>query len=541
MFRGQFFIFLIKILIGLWLTSRLGLAIVEHSKPHLQTYLARSLGVPIQIGQLNIQFQGINPELSLTDIQLLSQKSVTDSALSLHEIRLHLDLWNAIKQGNWLAATSTRLIGTQFSVIYQQNGQLAIVGLPNHNGSANWLWQGLHYQLIHSQIVWIDAYHHRKPQIFSDVNILIDNQPKLQQHHLQLSMQLPKPYGQQLSVDLQLSGEMTTVNQLKGQVQLQAEGIKLAAFNTPLKALLPTPLMIHNGAANIQLTAHIHQGKLATIQAKLDLQQLQLQRQKYVYKLKKAYSDFVWLQQPSGWKLVINQLQIHPHSDISSLQFIYAKQNQWLISVQHVAIEPWIKIATFIFPESQILSNFMQNLKFHGKIKWAELTLNPEKHQFNLQADIRQFSVYNSLLNWKCSPIHFKLTANQNYASIHLAKQALQFTHPQLIQPVILSSIDTEVIWQRLSTGWQLLFDKAKINTNDLHSQHFLQLIQLANQPLSIAWQMRLLSPVAIKKLVNNIPPSWLAKQMSEQQFTLLNQSVEYGQIQQLFVSLKTD
>ncbi|MEQ1558929.1 MAG: YhdP family protein [Methyloglobulus sp.] len=233
---------------------RLLLTGIDSYKANLETRISALVGAPVKVGGLTAKMRGVSPELVLSDINIESvlateaKQAKEKSAIHLKEIHLGINLGEFLVNRDVLASSWITLVGAKLSIYRKPNGDFIVEGLKTGNGQPFWLLQGRQYKVLHSQITWQDHHKSGKPLVLDDVNVAVINDGD--HHRINVLTQLPKKYGENLKVVIDMESPSERLSDIEGKVFLEGSHVKLLDL---VSDYLPNGVAMTAGSANFKL------------------------------------------------------------------------------------------------------------------------------------------------------------------------------------------------------------------------------------------------------------------------------------------------
>ncbi len=287
---------------------RIALFCIDLYKVELEAKLTELLAAPVKIGYLQAHLRrGLKPELILKNISLSSPNSANKANIQLQEIRLGLNLWTLLTQQQIVPATWITLVGAKLSVVHKADGSFAILGLQSGNEQPAWLLEGRHYELLDSEISWLDQKNHRPTYTFKQVDISIKNDLPNQHHILNLLTQLPAVYGDTLRVSADFTGDLFSPNAINAKLFVAGKNLH---FSKLIAEQLPK-LTIKSGNADFELWGTLQNSQLTALSGFFTSKNAILQNpDRKQLPLKHFNLRFDWQNQPNSWILAVPELSI---------------------------------------------------------------------------------------------------------------------------------------------------------------------------------------------------------------------------------------
>lgn len=466
-------------------------------KVELEAKLTDLLAAPVKIGHLQAHLRrGLKPELILKNISLSSPNSVGKPNIELQEIRLGVNLWTMLKQQQIVPATSITLVGAKLSVVHKADGSFAILGLQGGDEQPVWLLEGRHYELVQSEITWLDQKNHYPAHTFKQVDISIKNDLPNQHHQLNLLSQLPAAYGDTLRVSADFTGDLFIPNSVNAKLFVAGKNLH---FSKLLAQQLPK-LAIKSGSANFELWGALQNSQLTALSGQFisknavlqnpDLKQLQLNH----FNLR-----FDWRNQLNSWILAVPELSIAlPQKTYLPAQFYLGSRDK---AAQHLAanikaldLDALQNMAAFFLP---LFEKDFPDLK-----KTAGFNLKGQLSNMLIFADLKQqYYAINGQFQ------HLSVTAPAPYPQLQNVSGSIDGTQQQgvltlnshntnfIALPMFRASLNiTELAgklnWQQSEKNWFLSATDLTLNTPYAQSSNNLQ-VTIPKDPQPVFMDLR--------------------------------------------------
>ena len=155
---------------------RLMLIGVNSYKTELENKLFEATNMPITIGLLKGSMRGINPEITLKDIRVFTNNKQGNPVIRLKSLQVGVDLTTLLFSGQLLSSSWVTLVGTELSIVRNEEGRLSIVGIKKTDSeSPLWLAELRQYKVLNSKIIWIDKKRNVAAVTFNNIEVIIKN------------------------------------------------------------------------------------------------------------------------------------------------------------------------------------------------------------------------------------------------------------------------------------------------------------------------------------------------------------------------------
>ena len=244
-------------------SARFFLLSVEDYKTDLESMVYELTTIPIEIGTLRAHMRGFSPEIILNDIHVLAVDEHDEPVIKLDEMRLGINLMQLLFTGQVLPSSWVTLVGAKLSIVRKKDGSLSVVGLNTTDSEQpSWLLSGGRYEVLKSDITWLDEQRNGLPLEFNKVDFLVKNEFETQTHEIHFISQLPKQYGKTLRVSVSIQGNVFEADDINGIVYVEGSDIHLAELMT---GELPLGIKVASGKGSFKKWSKLEKSKLSTM------------------------------------------------------------------------------------------------------------------------------------------------------------------------------------------------------------------------------------------------------------------------------------
>lgn len=219
--------------------ARLLLPVFEADVRHWIERIAQDHGVQLDAGQLELDWQGMGPRLSLTDATLHGQGGTTP--LCLRRLSLTLDLARSLL-GARLHFGALDVEGASLQLVRDGEGRWQLQGLANGaamNSAAEsawpaWMGMARRVHLLGSHLALRDERSGLDLSI-EDIEALFEE--GLTGQRMALRMDLPRQLGGRIELRARLAGSLAELARPTGEVWLSTSGLDMAGWSALLASL----------------------------------------------------------------------------------------------------------------------------------------------------------------------------------------------------------------------------------------------------------------------------------------------------------------
>ncbi len=186
-----------------WLTLHWGiLPRLDEWRPQIEAYASRSIGVPVQIGRIEVRSSGWVPAFALEDVVLRDARG--REALRLPRLSAALSVPALLA---WHLRFEQLLIDdARLEVRRDAQGRIHVAGMDVEEADtstdgaalADWFFEQHEFVIRRGALRWVDEQRNAPPLALSDVQLVVRN--RLRSHELRLDATPPPAWGQRFTV-----------------------------------------------------------------------------------------------------------------------------------------------------------------------------------------------------------------------------------------------------------------------------------------------------------------------------------------------------
>ncbi|BCG63914.1 MAG: hypothetical protein methR_P1661 [Methyloprofundus sp.] len=455
-------------------------------KPDLEAQLADYLGTQVNISSVSGAFNGFKPELVLHDIKV---QAVATSATAIHlqEVHVGLSLLTAMRH-SLLKALQVTLIGAKLEIKRLATGGIAITGLPSDDSEQpTWLMQGKQYELIDSEILWLDEKRNAQPIELKHVNIFIHNNSR---HKIFISMDLPDSLGESLRLAMDFTGSMFEPNSVNARLFIEGKQINLAKIIT---GDLPFDFSFTQGHGDFSIWSTWQAAEMTQMSGNVRIQDVAItdQQQKQHFPVDVLELQFKLRKLAKQWQLAIQNMAFSSqNARLAISQLALALKHNSAGELTHIALNcPHLNLGRLreiitlnkVLPEE--LQNTLHKLALQGEIKDLLFLADIPQQTFAINGELNdlQYQAFADIPGIKGLNLHIK--GNESQGNIVINSQQLSFDSPdQFRKPLNIHYILGLLQWQQESDAWLLSSPMLELQTADIKVKNKFQLTLPKNE-----------------------------------------------------------
>jgi uncharacterized protein (TIGR02099 family) len=240
---------------------------VERLRPQIVERVSAVVGLPVRIGRIEAEWNGLRPQLNLSDVRIYDAEG--REALQVSSVEKILS-WRSLAHGD-LRLHALHVEGPKLTVRRDAAGAFYVGGvkLAMSGGSGtfgDWLFDQREIVVRSAQVEWRDEQRAAPPLVFTAIDLRLTNRGR--NHSIGLVARLPGELGAPLKVNAELNGD--TLAQLagwNGRVYSEIGYTDAAA----LRPWVDYPFEIHRGAGALRAWTTIADGAPREVSADLAL------------------------------------------------------------------------------------------------------------------------------------------------------------------------------------------------------------------------------------------------------------------------------
>lgn len=274
--------------------------------------ISQTLGQKVEIGSIQASWQGLNPSIRLSQVDIYDQQNRV--ALSLKQIDSTLSWWSI----PLLEPRLGKLIIYQpeLNIRREADGQIFIAGIslsgPSQDAFPNWLLRQNEILVIDADVIWQDALRQAPEIRLTQLNLKIENPAwdSLRGHHRFALKALPSAVSQQM-IDIRgnlFGRKVSDWQHWHGKLYADIQQAELSE----IKQWIDLPLMIHAGFGDSRVWLSFDDAAIERVAGQVDIQQLsaQLPYQSQPTQLNRLAGKLLWEQRRNGQWIEASNLQL---------------------------------------------------------------------------------------------------------------------------------------------------------------------------------------------------------------------------------------
>jgi uncharacterized protein (TIGR02099 family) len=502
---------------------------IEFYKHDLETKIFELTSIPVKIGKLKANLRGINPEIILKDIQVLSLDKQGNPSIELEQVRVGIDLTQLLSTHRLLPSSWLTLVGAKLSIVRNMDGKISIVGLNSDNsGQPLWLLSGGRYEVLKSKISWQDKKKQTSPVIFNDVDLLIRNDADAKTHELHLLTQLPEQYGEKLRISLSIQDNVSDLENITGWIYVEGNDVYLSEVlkkETFLGIKIADLQQAEENNSSFKIWSEWDKSSLKSLSGSIQADNFSLKKNKKTLAVNLLDTEFDLSFNDAEWKFGVKNFALTTDNYEWPLMEFSASANQQLThlaaSVMRVDLKALTALADFFVPLDKKNQTLVSNLGIKGQLKDFSIFVDRETNKYAVNGDFNNLYI-NAMSDFpQIKNLTGAVKGTDEGGRLRLFSENGSLFYPKLFsKAILLENISGSVNWRQLTDTWFVKTESLMLDNKDIETISKLSLtIPKNNGTVFMDLQTSFSKIKDIKSLANYFPVSmkketvnWLKK-----------------------------
>jgi len=494
---------------------------IDNYKSDVELWVSELIGQQIEIATLDAAWYGMEPQLLLRGVQVLSDDRKTTLGY-FQQARLGIDLFSSAIEGRVRPGAFT-LEGARFVLIRYEDGRISLEGFSDPKSSnisgknkllEEWFFKQRLLDIKNSEIVWLDLTKSKKVWTFKDVALRFRNDD--QRHWINGSVILPDSLGSRIDIALDARGNLLSTGAWSGNAFLSGDELHIAqiANNLSIKNL-----KISNGDVDLRLWSQWRKGKLYSVQGNVEFSALQMAAKDApkIRVINKLSGNIQASSHNDNWEITIDKIIVESNRrnwPQTRLDLKYDQKNKSIISeVSYLKLDEVLPIAALFLDTNRELSKAINGLKAQGAVSNLNLKVDAvgEGNNFLLKGGVSDLG----FRSWGAIPgVHFlegQFQVSNSAFEVSIPSQNFVLDYRQMFSyKHDVKNFTTSIISKFDDEDFQLLAKDVKLNFKQVKSygSFSYQKVkdQTSNLDLSMYFDSGLVSDVAYYLPTKSMP-----------------------------------
>lgn len=473
--------------------ARVLLPFIDDYKADVEIWVSDMIGQQVEIATLDAAWYGMEPQLVLKGVQLLSDDRM-ETLGYFQQARLGLDILSSAIEGRIRPGAFT-LNGARFVIVRHEDGAISLEGFNEPNASSNsdknrlleeWFFKQRLLDVKDSEIVWLDLQKSKKTWLFKDVNLRFRNDG--QRHWVDGWVNLPNSLGDRLQVALDVRGDLLSADSWVGNVYLQGEKLNIPEVTRNFSL---DNLNVSNGTMDFRLWTQWRKAKMHSAQGNINLSNVQMSAQDApkIRVINNLSTNFSALKNISEWEATFDKIVVQSGRRLwpeSRLDFKYnPESNHFISEIAYLDLGEVLPIVSFLSRKDQMLSQVISGLKAKGIVSRLKIAAQSVDEQVEYFAK----GVISNFRNrpWKefpgVSDLDGQFKISNHSASIVIPRQNVNLDYRQKFQyRHRVRSFKTSIFSTFNETGFRIVAKDTEFKFRRVNSSGSFQYQKLTNE-----------------------------------------------------------
>lgn len=450
--------------------ARISLPIVEDYKDEIETWLSDYFEQQIDIASINAVWYGLEPQLVLRGVQLLSQDRMEVIGY-FQDARLGLNLTASLIERRLVPGAFT-LDGARFGIMRSETGEISVQGIaadaagPNQSDKflEDWIFNQRLLNVKNSEVIWTDHKLDRPPRLFNNVNLRFINVNG--RHLIEGSVNLPEQIGSSIDLIVDAKGDLFSANGWQGMIYIETNGLEIEEI---LNDKIKEKYLVRNGALSTRIWTSWNAGELVQSQGDFSVNDISIEASKkndLVHDIPLIKSNFLISKNSQTWNLALNNLVARYNGDLwrpSNAEIKYNAENKELaLNVDYLKLGDLVSffLASDLLDDSGIRTVKALNPK--AIILNSVLTVRNQK--FYVSGKLNNFSNISHKLIPGFRGVNAEFIATNNVAYLNFPKNNLTFSYPAVYEEdSYVEDFSARMLFEKNDSSWKLTIPNSNL------------------------------------------------------------------------------
>ncbi len=462
---------------------------VEEYREQLAAMAGSYLGQPVTISGMDARVVGFSPTVILTDVsllhkdgqQLLTRFDAIDIALDpIASLRNLGPIIELTVSGANLEVTRKRdgsfgVKGLELSEVAQPlpSGEEQAAGQPEKGKVlGNWFLSQSRLALRDSNII---LHNETSSERFRFEQVVLELHNEVDRHRLNASVNLPKNIGRELSLAIDIKGNLLESKDWSGALYLKTEQLKSQQW---LQQLSWQGSSIQQGTLNLELWSQWQGGELESVESRMQAINLVLARGKQRDSFPLLSTDLQLLHREDSWQLNVAGLRLQHGKKMASpmtLSLNFSPE-AFMLSAEKIQLEPLGTLLPYVPQLDERMQEMVHKMAPRGEVNRLHLHRSSSQH-IEFQAELSALSIepWERLPGLQGIEGSVRFNGEQGRLDLHTDNAVLSL--PRLFrEPLHLDKLELPLELKRAGEEWQLFGDAIAVANHDIETTLGLEL-----------------------------------------------------------------
>ncbi|MDH5257362.1 MAG: YhdP family protein, partial [Gammaproteobacteria bacterium] len=390
--------------------ARLMLPAIEEYKPDIELWISDMIGQQIEIATLDAAWYGLEPQLVLKGVQLLSDDR-RETFGYFQQARIGLNIIGSIYEGRFKPGGLT-IEGAHLFIVRQENGNVTISGLKNQSDKkavsknetiSDWLFRQRILDVKDSEVIWLDLKSGQAQWNFSQVNLKFINDGD---HHLiNGAVTLPKALGARLEVAVDARGDLLSSSGWSGNAYIEGANLRLSKW---LEKVPGFEVPITDGMIGLRVWSQWRKAELSSVKGEVFSNgfKISVNNAPKMQVIESLSSNILIQKMNNAWEATFDEIVISTAKKVwpqARVDFRFdPTKDEIKANVSYLDLNDVLPVVKLFEKTDKPENSLISRLKPSGAVKNIALSMNDIRNspRFYVQGEFSQLSS----LPWKQIP-----------------------------------------------------------------------------------------------------------------------------------------
>ncbi len=437
---------------------------IDRFRPQIEALAGEAIGLPVRIGVLRADWQGLTPRLRLEDVRFEPPGQPPPLILPRVEAKVS---WSSLLFAE-LRLSSMEITNPSLVVRLDKQRIVHVAGVPVNTPGGDsvfldWLLRQRLVAVRQGTLVWQDELLGAPPLTLEDLDLVLFN--RLNRHRLGLLARPPQEVAQRLDLRGDFRGR--TVSRLKeftGQLYARLDGGSAEALRTWAPWAQES---VKSGTGSLRCWLDIAEGRVKGLLGDVQLDRVRLGLAEDLADI--VFEQFTgrvgWRQEKDGQDYFVERLSfVSPQGERAGPSSVRmhlvptpeGKVKSLDVETEDLRLEALTALSGAV-PLPRPAHDLIERLKPRGLVKRLRLHWEDARH-YDLSASLQDAGVSQSAELPGLTGVSAEIEANGEGGRAEIRSRGLELDYPKVFRhPLNFDRLDTDVLWEAQPKGGHVL------------------------------------------------------------------------------------
>jgi uncharacterized protein (TIGR02099 family) len=436
---------------------------INQYKDKIANYATQAAHQKVVIGNIKAGWQGINPHLSLSNIDLYDTENRPALALKNTDISFS---WLSIPLLEPHLANFT-IRSPELTIRRSLNGDIFVAGISMQGQSKpdlpNWLLRQSQFDVINAKIIWLDEMRGAPALSLEKLNLQVVSPPWksfIKNHRVTLSTLVSAGTSEPIMINANVYGnDISRLSEWHGSVETKLKNANVIAFKPWFDySTITHPINLQSGVGSTDTTIEFAKNQVQSVTSNvaLDNVQLLLKANTEPLILNKLVGELDWKSSATEQSFNVSHLTLNTSNGLTLKDAAggYAKTQQgnekFNLKLTHIDLA-FIKAYLVQLPLPADIAQKINSLSPTGKLdnlllSWEGKQSLTKKYQFNAKFNDLGILAYEKIPGF--NNLTGEIKANQNSGKVSLNTQNAKLDFKDVLRwPIPVDKLSGDISW----------------------------------------------------------------------------------------------